>query len=70
MVKQQVTKKHDAPFTALRHDDRVFGSSSGSPASPQPHGSLHSSIKETAMTKFITKFVKDESGATAIEYGL
>ncbi len=22
------------------------------------------------MTKFITKFVKDESGATAIEYGL
>ena len=22
------------------------------------------------MTKFITKFIKDESGATAIEYGL
>ena len=26
--------------------------------------------EENSMTKFITKFVKDESGATAIEYGL
>jgi pilus assembly protein Flp/PilA len=24
----------------------------------------------TAMSKFVTRFVKDESGATAIEYGL
>jgi pilus assembly protein Flp/PilA len=26
--------------------------------------------KENLMTKFVTRFVKDESGATAIEYGL
>ena len=26
--------------------------------------------KELPMTKFVTKFMKDESGATAIEYGL
>jgi pilus assembly protein Flp/PilA len=25
---------------------------------------------EKAMTKFVSRFVKDESGATAIEYGL
>jgi pilus assembly protein Flp/PilA len=27
-------------------------------------------LKGNVMTKFITKFAKDESGATAIEYGL
>jgi pilus assembly protein Flp/PilA len=26
--------------------------------------------KETSMSKFVTRFLKDESGATAIEYGL
>jgi len=26
--------------------------------------------KETTMSKFVTRFLKDESGATAIEYGL
>ena len=26
--------------------------------------------KEKQMSKFVTKFMKDESGATAIEYGL
>jgi pilus assembly protein Flp/PilA len=26
--------------------------------------------KETDMSKFVTRFMKDESGATAIEYGL
>ena len=33
-----------------------------------PHHLLAS--KEIHMSKFITKFVNDESGATAIEYGL
>jgi pilus assembly protein Flp/PilA len=28
------------------------------------------SRKEKQMTKFMTRFLKDESGATAIEYGL
>jgi pilus assembly protein Flp/PilA len=28
------------------------------------------SVKETTMSKFVTRFMKDESGATAIEYGL
>jgi pilus assembly protein Flp/PilA len=33
--------------------------------------SLHKFFKgKTIMTKFITKFAQDESGATAIEYGL
>jgi pilus assembly protein Flp/PilA len=27
-------------------------------------------IEESSMNKFIARFVKDESGATAIEYGL
>ena len=37
---------------------------------PPAEGSLNPSRKEDHMTKFITKFAKDESGATAIEYGL
>jgi pilus assembly protein Flp/PilA len=28
------------------------------------------SRKENPMSKFVTRFLKDESGATAIEYGL
>jgi pilus assembly protein Flp/PilA len=28
------------------------------------------SIMEASMSRFVTRFVKDESGATAIEYGL
>ena len=35
---------------------------------PQPH-CLHVK-KEIYMTKFFAQFAKDESGATAIEYGL
>jgi len=31
---------------------------------------LNNHLKEYPMTKFINKFAKDESGATAIEYGL
>jgi pilus assembly protein Flp/PilA len=27
-------------------------------------------LKEIEMSKFVTRFMKDESGATAIEYGL
>ena len=27
-------------------------------------------LKENIMTKFVSRFLKDESGATAIEYGL
>ena len=27
-------------------------------------------LKEMHMSKFVTRFIKDESGATAIEYGL
>jgi len=38
---------------------------------PSQCRSLHRFIKgKTIMTKFITKFAQDESGATAIEYGL
>jgi pilus assembly protein Flp/PilA len=31
---------------------------------------MHQSWKEHQMTKFFSRFAKDESGATAIEYGL
>jgi pilus assembly protein Flp/PilA len=27
-------------------------------------------LKEASMSRFVTRFLKDESGATAIEYGL
>ena len=27
-------------------------------------------LKEISMSKFVSRFIKDESGATAIEYGL
>jgi pilus assembly protein Flp/PilA len=38
---------------------------------PSGRCSLHQFHKEEdTMTKFISRFVKDESGATAIEYGL
>jgi pilus assembly protein Flp/PilA len=32
--------------------------------------SLLANIGDRAMSKFVTRFLKDESGATAIEYGL
>tara|TARA_R110002124_G_scaffold156882_5_gene324005 strand:- start:657 stop:920 length:264 start_codon:yes stop_codon:yes gene_type:complete len=38
----------------------------GSPASC----SLHFHLEENQMTKFVSRFMSDESGATAIEYGL
>lgn len=45
--------------------------SKGGPASNDQLAVINRSLeKENAMTKFITKFVNDESGATAIEYGL
>lgn len=37
---------------------------------PSHRCSLNSFYKEETMTKFVSRFAKDESGATAIEYGL
>ena len=38
--------------------------------SPRISSSLHLIQRENPMTKFVSKFMSDESGATAIEYGL
>ena len=35
-----------------------------------PRSDSHMWIKEPAMKSLVSRFVKDESGATAIEYGL
>jgi pilus assembly protein Flp/PilA len=39
-------------------------------ADPEQGSSQTVVQKETTMTKFFARFAKDESGATAIEYGL
>ena len=39
-------------------------------ASAGPFGILGCQLVETIMTNLISRFVRDESGATAIEYGL
>jgi pilus assembly protein Flp/PilA len=31
---------------------------------------MHPAVEETTMSKFVSHFMRDESGATAIEYGL
>jgi pilus assembly protein Flp/PilA len=36
----------------------------------KPGNNNDCSRKEKPMSKFVTRFLKDESGATAIEYGL
>ncbi len=53
----------------MGESELVFGGKQvGSGMSPQR--SLLAKSRRSSMSKFITRFVKDESGATAIEYGL
>jgi pilus assembly protein Flp/PilA len=51
------------------HDERVGGQAG---KTDDPDGAIVSSLKKKdyPMTKFISRFAQDESGATAIEYGL
>ena len=36
----------------------------------EPEAGKHGQIKELAMKNLVSRFLKDQSGATAIEYGL
>jgi pilus assembly protein Flp/PilA len=68
VVNQRVTKPHDLTLTGVGHFDPAFG---GHRAAASPRELLvDQSGKDSTMTKFVSRFVKDESGATAIEYGL
>lgn len=42
----------------------------GETTSSQPHKASHNLIEEIVMLQMFKDFAKDESGATAIEYGL
>ena len=42
----------------------------GARTSSQPYCASHKPIEETVMLKIFKDFAQDESGATAIEYGL
>ncbi len=61
----------DLPLTHMPDNQPAFWGSSGLPAPPASVSSLHFIHRGyKIMTKFISKFINDESGATAIEYGL
>lgn len=69
MVNPRVTKPRDSDLTGVWQFDPAFGGQAGYRL-PPPSCSLDHLKKDYPMTKFISRFAKDESGATAIEYGL
>jgi pilus assembly protein Flp/PilA len=56
-------------LTLFGENDPAFGGQAGYWLPPLEQLASPSS-KESPMTKFVSKFMSDESGATAIEYGL
>lgn len=60
----------DLPLTHMVDNQHAFWGSSGLLLPPRLLARFTSSIGVKTMTKFISNFINDESGATAIEYGL
>lgn len=67
-VNFRVTMPHYLTLTSAGVYGDCYGGEAGD--RPLPQLSARPFEKRTQMTKFISKFVSDESGATAIEYGL
>ena len=57
-------------FTIPLNRSAIEASQDGPRFEKRPSNEHHNRAKGTIMTKLLSRFIKDESGATAIEYGL